>query len=206
MWWLTAVAIAATPPLVHVDRHGRMLYVLNDRGAVVHQEPIGIGRGGLGEKTSMSDFITPVGTFTVDLILDETGTYNAIAPSLRARWAGDPTYGALVAPRSGLATLYANMASLDFNGDDVPDRAYGVAYIGLDSASAVTGPKMRLFRGTPYWYSIALHGTPSPEGLGQARSGGCVHVSKDLLRHLLHEGILSVGQTVRIADGPPTLR
>ena len=183
-----------------------MLYVLDNQRAVLHQEPIGIGRGGLGEKVSMSDFVTPLGTFTVDLVLEDSGQHNAIAPSLRDRWTGDPTYGALVEPQSGLTTLYRNMSSLDFNGDQAPDRAYGVAYVGLDSASAITGPKMRLFRGTPYWYSIALHGTPSSEQLGQARSGGCVHVSAPLLRRLIREGTLAVGQTVRIADGPPTIK
>ena len=203
MWWMTAVAIAGTPPRVHVDRQDRVVYILDQKGTVTHQEPIGVGRGGLTEKFTMSDYVTPTGTFTVDLVLEESAEHNDIEAGLRTRWARHAIYGPLLDPADRLTTLYANMASLDFDGDQKPDRAYGVAYVGLDSATAVTGPKLRQYHGTPYWYSIALHGTPDPSNLGQARSGGCVHVSAELLQRLIREGTLAVGQQVRIADGPP---
>lgn len=188
---------------VHVDRLNREVYVLDEAGAVVHQEPAGIGRGGLKDKTTMSDLVTPTGTFTVDLVVSQDGRHNAISAAHRTRWAGDATYGRFVDQEDGLAQLYANMSSLDFNGDGSPDRAYGTAYVGLDAKDVVTGPKMRQYRGTPYWYSIALHGTPDPANLGQARSGGCVHLSADLLTRLITDGTLSIGQKVVIADGPP---
>ena len=95
------------------------------------------------------------------------------------------------------------MSSLDFDGDGAPDQAYGTGYIGLTSSEAVTGPKMRRYRGTPYWYSIALHGTPDPTSLGEARSGGCVHLPAALLQRLVTEERVQLGTEVVIADRPP---
>ena len=83
MWWWISVALASGTPRVHVDRRGRTIYVLDERGAVTHQEPAGIGRGGLTEKTTMSDFITPTGSFTVDLVVSTAKHHNAISPALR---------------------------------------------------------------------------------------------------------------------------
>jgi len=203
MWWLPMLALAGDVSRVHVDRTGRQVYLFDEAGRMVQQAAVGVGRGGTGTKTTMSDRITPTGTFTVDLVLTERGDRNAIAPHLRARWSSDATYGPFVDEPDGLARLYRNMSSLDFDGNGQPDQAYGVAYVGLDSAGAVTGPKMRMYRGTPYWYSIALHGTPDPANLGEARSGGCVHVGSELLLQLVDSGVLAVGQTVVIADGPP---
>jgi len=201
MWWtLALVAQAAPQPVVHVDRKHRQVYILDVHGGVVHQEPAGVGRGGLKDKTTMSDLVTPLGSFRVDLVVSENGDHNAISDELKDRWTGDPTYGPLVAD---LRRLYANMSALDFDGDGAPDRAYGSAYVGLHSDTVVTGPKMRRFLGTPYWYSIALHGTPDPANLGAANSGGCVHLSAELLSRLLSDGTLKVGRTVVIADGPP---
>jgi len=204
MWWTAGlVASAGQVPVVHIDRTARIVYVLDEQGMVVHQEPVGVGRGGVKDKTAMSDLVTPVGTFEVDLVVAENSAYNDISDALRSRWSTDATYGPLVAD---LRKLYRNMSALDFNGDGTPDRAYGSAYIGLNSEDAVTGPKMRRFRGTPYWYSIALHGTPDPANLGAASSGGCVHLSPTLLASLLSDGTLKVGQTVVIADrGPPSV-
>jgi hypothetical protein len=179
---------------VHVDRAARQLSLLED-GVLTHSEAIGIGRGGLADKTSMSDFITPTGTFTVDLVLHAAGTHNAVAPMTVAE-----EFSPLLAD---LEQLFANMSSLDFDGDGSPDSAYGDAYIGLHSDSAVTGPKMRRHSGgTPYWYSIALHGTV-PENLGEANSGGCVHVDGSLLDRLIRDEVLALGSTVTISDAPP---
>lgn len=203
MWWMTALAVAGTPPRVHVDRTAREIWVYDATGSLTHRTAVGVGRGGLGQKTAMGDLITPTGTFTVDLVISETGTHNAIASIHTQRWSGDATYGHFVDAPGGLIRLYETMSSLDFNGDGTPDRAYGTAYVGLSAADAVTGPKMRLYRGTPYWYSIALHGTPDPTSIGQARSGGCVHLPSALLQSLITTGTLAIGQTVVIADGPP---
>jgi len=197
---LLAAHAADLPHRVHIDRTGRALYLLDPSGAILHSEPIGIGRGGLGEKRSMGDLITPTGTFTVDLIVHAAGTHDALSAANHARYVDVPDYAALTEDLSG---LYANMSALDFDGDGQPDRAYGGGYIGLHSASAVTGPKMRRYRGTPYWYSIALHGTPDPATLGEAASGGCVHLSAPLLERLITEELLTIGSTVEISDGPP---
>ncbi len=195
--------IPATLRTVHVDRTARRLYLLDD-GVVAREEPIGIGRGGLGAKETMQDLITPTGTFTVDLILSESGVNNAVAAAVPPRFAGDAEFASLLGGEPGLAGLYRNMSIIDFDADGDPDKAYGTAYIGLDGA--VTGPKMRRFKGTAYWFSIALHGTPNPENLGEANSGGCVHVAADLLGELIEDQILTIGSTVTIADTGPTHR
>ena len=204
MWWtLSLLAHAGDAPVVHVDRSARVVYVLDEKGEVVHQEPAGVGRGGLKDKTTMSDRVTPLGTFKVDLILARDARHNAITPAHQARWGDHPTFGELVQEPG---KLYVNMSLLDFDGDGVSDGAYGEAYVGLHSDTAVTGPKMRIYQGTPYWYSIALHGTPDPANLGAANSGGCVHLSGELLGRLLDDGTLKLGRTVVIADGPPVPR
>jgi len=193
------------PPRVHVDRQGRILSLVDGHGEVVHSEPIGIGRGGLLEKTAMSDLVTPTGTFTVDLVLQTSGEHDAVAPEVIARFADEPEFAALLSGEPGLSGLFGNMSGIDFDGDGKPDRAYGEAYVGLRSDTAVTGPKMRRHSKsrTAYWYSIALHGTPVAENLGAANSGGCVHVAPALLDRMINEGILALGSELRIADGPP---
>lgn len=200
---LTAmVGAALAGPLVHVDRRGRRVYVLDEQGEVTHSEPAGIGRGGLGRKSSMGDLKTPTGRFVVDLLLAPAAGTFAVSPAVSSQ---DDVLQGFVNGPAALARLWSNMDQLDFDGDGAPDHAYGSAYIGLHSpdGSAVTGPKLRRFRGTPYWYSIALHGTPDPTSLGQARSGGCVHLSAALLQRLVTQGTLALGAEVVIADGPP---
>ena len=197
---LLGAALAA--PVVHVDRTGRRVYVLDEQGKITHSEAAGIGRGGLGKKSSMGDLKTPTGRFVVDLVLAPGASTLAVSDEVNHQ---DTVLQAFLKDRSALARLWANMDQLDFDGDGAPDHAYGSAYIGLHSpdGSAVTGPKLRRYRGTPYWYSIALHGTPDPASLGQARSGGCVHLSAGLLHQLVAQGRLAVGAEVVIADGPP---
>lgn len=189
-----------TPPRVHVDRAARTVTVVDRQGHVT-VEPIGIGSGGLAEKRSMADRVTPTGTFTVDLVLHAAGTHDAVAPEAVARFAGDPELAALLTP-DGLPRLFRNMSGLDFDGDGAAGE-YGPAYIGLHAADVVTGPKLDRWRGVPRWFSIALHGTPDPTDLGGATSGGCVHLSDPLLARLIEEELLVVGSTVTITDGPP---
>lgn len=174
---------------VHIDRRARTLSLHRD-GQIERTAPIGVGRGGLGDKTAMSDRITPTGRFIVDLVLHAQGTHNAVLEPERL--------GEL-----SLEQLFHNMDGLDFDADGAPDHAYGTVYVGLDGPQ--TGPKLRAHSrsGTPYWYSIALHATPRPENLGAANSGGCVHVDQDLLQSLVLDGTLALGVPVVIADGPP---
>ena len=69
---------------------------------------------------------------------------------------------------------------------------------------AMQRDKARRYRdGTPYWFSIALHGTPDPANLGAANSGGCVHLSPTMLSHLIDGDLVTLGSVVVIADGPP---
>ncbi|NJQ98763.1 MAG: L,D-transpeptidase [Hydrococcus sp. CSU_1_8] len=54
---------------------------------------------------------------------------------------------------------------------------------------------------TPYWFSIALHGTPTEKtDIGAANSGGCIHVQQQVLKKLVEEGIVKIGTPVIIAD------
>ena len=78
------------------------------------------GRGGLKDKTTMSDRVTPLGTFKVDLILARDARHNAITPAHKARWGDHPTFGELVQEPG---KLYVNMSLLDFDGDGVPGVA-----------------------------------------------------------------------------------
>lgn len=199
---LLPVLTASAAETLHIDRAGRMLYVLDDSGQVTRSEPVGVGRGGLSDKRTMADLITPTGRFTVDLILTEAG--GEVAQEAIDRFAGEPAYAALLTGEPGLPGLFANMSRIDFDADGAPDGAYGSAYIGLTSSEAVTGPKLRRYRdGTLYWFSIALHGTPDPANIGAANSGGCVHLAAPLLADLIDGEIVAIGSPVVIADGPP---
>ena len=194
-------------PALWIDRGGLRAYTLDASGRVLLEEAAGIGRGGRRQKKSMSDLITPTGHFVVDLILSSAdSSRNAILPSLRSRYAADPSFGPLVEDQKGLARLFDTMNALDFifNGDHAADGAYGTAYIGLDSPTVLTGPKMHWYASRAYWFSIALHGTPLPaSALGKATSGGCVHLSRESLERLLGSRHLQLGSTVVIADEPP---
>ncbi|MBX2802045.1 MAG: L,D-transpeptidase [Myxococcales bacterium] len=188
---------------VHVDRAGRTLSVLR-HGSVVSQQPIGIGRGGLAVKERMGDYVTPTGTFVVDLILHDAGSHDAVSPDVVERFADDAEFAELLADDAGLRQLWRNMKGIDFDGDGLADAAYGSAYIGLAATGGeVTGPKMSRYADTARWFSIALHGTPDPSTLGAAASGGCVHLGADLLTDLIEGGQIGLGSLVTIADGPP---
>lgn len=193
----------ASPLSVHIHRPSRSLILLDDQGRAVHRESIGVGRGGLQAKSHMGDHVTPTGRFTVDLILSDQESFNAVSVEAIQRFSDDPEYARLLDGDLGLAGLFDRMNAIDFDADGLPDRAYGSAYIGLDSKTAVTGPKMRRFSGTPYWFSIALHGTPDTSNLGAANSGGCVHLSSSLLHRLVSGGTVRIGSSVQISDELP---
>ena len=191
------------PLSVYIHRPSRTVFLLDKKGRTVHQESVGVGRGGVRTKTHMSDYVTPTGRFTVDLILSEKGAFNAVAADAVQWFSDDPEYTRLLDGDGGLERLFERMNGIDFDADGSPDRAYGSAYIGLDSSTAVTGPKMRRFQGTAYWFSIALHGTPDAANLGAANSGGCVHLSSSLLERLVSDGTARIGSSVEISDDLP---
>ncbi len=184
---------------IKILRKQKRLLVINKDGKTVLEAAVGIGRGGLGKKNSMSDCITPAGNFKVDLILYQDSAYNDIAPSSKRKYASNKEISKILASREGLAGLFSNMNSLDFDGDGRSDTAYGAAYIGLDSKDSVTGPKISQFSGKTYWYSIALHGTPhEKENIGKSHSGGCVQLPETCLKRLIEEGILKTGSELLI--------
>lgn len=199
---VTSLATGSPVPAANsvvIDRKSLQMQLINAKGQELLRSPIGIGRGGLKKKRSMADEITPTGTFTVDLILSKDEQSNQIS-SANAKRYRKTSRTDLVSSKSGLARLFNNMNSLDFDGNGKPDRAYGDAYIGLDGQG--TGPKMHSWRGTPYWYSIALHGTPNPAScIGKANSGGCVHLPADTLKKILAKELITIGTKVTIADG-----
>lgn len=186
-----------------IRRAAMVLDVIGPDGAIAWSTPIGIGRGGLREKSSMADEVTPLGEFEVDLVLSKAGSHDSIAPTTAARFSKEPELGEYVADRAGLAKLFRNMNGIDFNGDGSPDGAYGSAYIGLSARASggITGPKLTKFRGAvPYWFSIALHGTPDARNIGKANSGGCVHVPEEALERLIEKRTVRIGTPVVILE------
>lgn len=184
---------------ITIRRSNCTMQVLSPTGATVVSCPVSLGRGGIKQKHSMADYVTPTGTFTVDLILDEEKPqFNAIAKeSLEAlkhhRWQK------LISSNTKLRVLFATMNNLDFNGDGHADHAYGIAYIGLNGLNS--GPKLSSFQSKPYWYSIALHGTAHGERqLGSYSSGGCIHVSEEILRKLIETHLVTINTPVTIVD------
>jgi len=150
-------------------------------------------------KTRMTDNITPTGIFEIEIMLSHNPDWNHAAANVVAQYQRTE-FSTLVASPAGLATLFDNMNRLDFNHDGRADAAYGSAYLGLSSRKAITGPKLQKFQTTPYWFSIALHGTPDSANIGQSNSGGCVHLSAESLRTLITEGLATIGTRVTISD------
>jgi lipoprotein-anchoring transpeptidase ErfK/SrfK len=207
--WCLQPAMAVPPKTVseahlYIDRKARMLYAIDAKNAVIDKFPVGIGKGGLKKKSGMSDNVTPTGEFTVELVLSKNTDNNAVKSSFLKKYKSSTAYCELVRSKMGLARLFQYMNSIDFDNDGKPDNAYGSAYIGLTSRQAITGPKMRNYGKTPYWYSIAIHGTSDPRNIGLARSGGCVHLSEAALMKLIGEYFVKIGTRVTIADSPPS--
>lgn len=193
---------------VIVYRKDKKLIIFDADEKAIFTSSIGIGKGGLKSKKSMADLVTPTGDFVVDLIISEESSLNAVSAENVDRYQDDKVFSRLIdGSQQGLEKLYKKMNSLDFDSDGKPDNAYGKAYIGLHSSSVVTGPKMRYYRGTPYWYSIALHGTPDEKNnLGAANSGGCVHVAKEDLLNLLKTKHIVIGTKITITDEEPQVK
>lgn len=192
---LPALAIE-TCSEINVFLKERQIVFLHGTRLTPGADVIDIGRGGLRKKRSMDDCVTPVGTFTVDAILSPNPQYNKISERLRERYLRSAEFGPYVRSPEGLAKLFENMDKLDFNHDGKPDHAYGAGYVALDGPQS--GPKLQTFGKTPYWHSIAIHGTPDGASHGTASSGGCVHVSAHTLSVLLPA--VRIGTPVHIYD------
>lgn len=183
---------------VLVKRSQHRLIVFDKQGREVLTTPVGIGSGGNTEKKNMNDCVTPTGNFVVDIILYHNDEFDETAEAVKERYRRDPRK-VLIDNRAGLKRLFANMNSLDFNGDSEPDTAYGIAYLGLDSGDQVTGPKLSRFKNTDYWFSIAIHGTADEKDkIGHSRSGGCIQVPAKALRQLVEKKLIIIGTPVKI--------
>lgn len=196
------------PFVIHINRSIKQMKVIDKNGIEVMKVPIGIGRGGLKPKQDMMDLVTPTGELVVDLILYQQENFNQVSSQLKDQYL-QTEFREFFNEQQGLKKLFKNMNSIDFDGNGKPDQSYGIAYIGLNSApthSVVTGPKMRYtdWKGiskTPYWFSIALHGTPRENlDIGAANSGGCIHVQQNVLKELVEKGIVEIGTQVIISD------
>jgi hypothetical protein len=191
-------AARAEAGYVLIERKTCRLLVLDEKGKPVLESPVGLGRGGLAVKQSMADCITPTGEFKVDIVLCKESRFNAVAGSSADKYKADSSALAYLSSSLGLARLFANMNSLDFNGDGKPDCAYGAAYVGLDSGdSGLSGPKLSKFKGKPYWFSIAVHGTLNESSdIGKFCSGGCIQVPAANLMKLIKNKSLQIGTRV----------
>lgn len=209
-WTFSNSAILASeeknlqPHRIEIDRKARTMSVYRGHaGKPILETRIGIGRGGLGQKKSMNDYITPCGEFVVDLILYQE-KFNDVDKKLLQKYSaaaantGSSQSSYLASPQ-GMQRLFSNMNSIDFNGDSKPDTAYGAAYIGLNSRDAITGPKLSEFKGTTYWFSIALHGTADEKrNIGSANSGGCIQIPSKELKRIIEEHMIGIGTSVTI--------
>lgn len=185
---------------VLIDRKGRSMTVVDESGKTLLSCPIGIGRGPLRSKTDMSDCITPVGTFIVEVVLSNEPALNQIDQNRKLLISKNDRFAPFVKDGMGLANVFRTMNAQDFNRDGKPDRAYGLAFFGLRGKT--TGPKLIAAGPSARWYSIALHGTPNEkEAIGGATSEGCIHVPKSDLRKILREHLIAVGTPVYIKDG-----
>jgi lipoprotein-anchoring transpeptidase ErfK/SrfK len=196
------------PFTIIINRKSKEMRIIDSQNVELIKTPIGIGRGGFKQKTDMMDLVTPTGEMEVDLILYRDENFNQINPQLKEKYLTSE-FKTFFETQEGLKQLFTNMNIIDFNGDKTPDNSYGIAYIGLNSApnqSVVTGPKMRYANwqgggNLPYWFSIALHGTPTEnKDLGFANSGGCIHVSQDVLSEIIETDIITIGTKVIITD------
>ncbi len=192
-------AVAADEKIkISVNRKTHLLKV-ERLGKVLVQSKVGLGRGGQGQKKSMNDCITPEGEFEVDIILSENSALDKVSESLLAKYKSNKMAESYLSSQDGLAKLFVNMNSIDFNGDDKADTAYGAAYIGLNSDKAITGPKLSQYNGITYWFSIALHGTADEsKNIARSNSGGCVQVPRSVLNEMLEKGIIKIGTKILI--------
>lgn len=196
--------------VIKVNRTTKRLSVEKSDGTMVLSAPVGIGKGGVVKKVSMEDLVTPTGHFVVNLVLANEPAVCKASESLKSRYRSKPQYLKFLESPEGLVRLFKNMSSLDFDGDGKDDTAYGGAYIGLalDQAfapnarfnpSRIVGTGARSYQGKVSWYSIALHGTPNETfAIGNATSGGCVHLQASALQRLLK--LVSIGTPVEISD------
>lgn len=195
--------LASQNHFIYINRSAKKLHVLDSNGKAISTYHCGIGRGGLREKKSMSDYVTPTGDFVVDLILFENSEFNQISQSNQEKFESKKAYKNYISDKAGLRHLFQNMNHLDFDNNHKADNAYGIAYIGLDSKNAITGPKLNKYKNVVRWYSIAIHGTPNEsKNIPASNSGGCIHLKAANLEFLIENGILNIGTEVKIGDEP----
>ena len=193
---------------IYISRQDKEMIVVDGQNQEIIKTSIGIGRGGLKQKINMMDLVTPTGELEVDLILYQDKNFSRVSSDVQEKYLNSQ-FQSFVDDQEGLEKLFFNMNSIDFDGNGKADNSYGIAYIGLTSVNdnnVVTGPKMRLANwqggnNTPYWFSIALHGTPNEnKDLGAANSGGCIHVSQEVLSEIIEKELITIDTKVIIND------
>jgi hypothetical protein len=155
---------------------------------------VGYGRNGVTCAGSrFEEGYTPLGRFRVNAILSND------------RFVMDPE---LIA-QSGKSEaelrriLFRNMNAIDFDGDQQTGE-YGIGYVSLAPVGGVKQPfAFTTYNGRFRWYSFAIHGSNNDQRIGQRVTGGCVNVTKPVLKTLL--SALKLGDEVVItANGPCT--
>lgn len=104
---------------IEIRRISHTLMVVDSRRAIQLIAPIGIGKGGIKDKKSMADFVTPTGTFEVDLILYANSTYNRISDESRESVAKNETFRHITNSSTGLAQLFENMNRIYFVAEEI---------------------------------------------------------------------------------------
>ena len=164
---------------------------LNQKGETVRFK-VGYGRNGIAcAGSTFEEGWTPLGTFRVNAVLSED------------RFLMD---SALV-KESGKSeaylreNLFRNMSSIDFKGDGETGE-YGLGYISLEPVPATPQPfRFNTYDGTFRWYSFAIHGTNDASRVGQAVTGGCINVDRQVMADLLET--VQLGDEVVISSESP---
>lgn len=77
-----AFAVNSSEYNIYINRVDKTLYVLKPDGTILWKKPCGIGRGGITQKKNMADYVTPVGSFSVDIILYKDAKFDAVSEKI----------------------------------------------------------------------------------------------------------------------------
>lgn len=94
--------------------------------------------------------------------------------------------------------LFANMSSIDFDGDGKGGE-YGEAFVGLEPVDSADSQPFHFgeYKGVFRWYSYAIHGTQDEGRIGKCITGGCINVGRSDLSSAV--SLFKIGDLVRIA-------
>ncbi len=152
-------------------------------GQVVRRFPVGSGTRGIrAEGERFAGGWSLLGRFRVQMIL---------GPG-RAELDGDLVARAGRSLEDLREKLFANMNSIDFDGDGQAGE-YGAGYVGLRPLAGGDEPfHFGTYRGVFRWYGYAIHGTADAGKVGKRSTGGCIN--------LLESDLLAVLSAVELGD------